>query len=177
MARRRRFAARHLTRVYGRELDRRERRRLVDEAFASYARYWVESLRPPSLTPGEIGAGVTYEGKDWLRASLAAGRGTILALPHLGGWEWAGTELAQSGFPMSVVVEALRPPEVFEWFVGFRERLGMHVIPLGPGVTAQCSRALASNRVLCLLCDRVIGDSPGIEVEFFGRRPASPPAP
>ncbi len=163
--------------MYGRELGRSETRRLVDEAFASYARYWVESLRLPSLTPEQIDAGITYTGKERLYRSLEAGKGTILALPHLGGWEWAGCNLAQSGIPMSVVVEALRPPEVFEWFVGFRERLGMHVIPLGPGVAAECSRALTSNRVLCLLCDRVVGDSPGIEVEFFGERTRLPAGP
>ena len=72
----------------------------------------------------------------------AAGRGTILALPHLGGWEWAGIGAGISGHPISVVVEALEPPDVFEWFVAFRERLGMQVIPIGPGAAAACSRAL-----------------------------------
>ncbi len=98
-------------------------------------------------------------------------------MPHLGGWDWAGTELTISGRPTSVVVEALDPPDVFEWFVGFRERLGMQVIPTGPGAATACNRALRANHLLCLLCDRLVGGAAGVEVEFFGERTLLPAGP
>jgi phosphatidylinositol dimannoside acyltransferase len=177
MAHRRDQVARNLRRVYGPELKGRELRRRVDETFASYARYWAESLRLPSLRPDQLQSGTTYEGFEHIAASEAAGRGTVLAVPHLGGWEWVGSELAISGHPTSVVVEALKPPEVFEWFVAFRERLGMKVIPTGPGAAATCTRALAANHLLCLLCDRVVGGASGVEVEFFGERTLLPAGP
>jgi lauroyl/myristoyl acyltransferase len=177
IARRREQVARNLRRVYGPGLRGWELHRRVDETFASYARYWADSLRLPSLRPEQIQAGTTYEGFEHIAAGEAAGRGTILALPHLGGWEWAGSELAISGHPISVVVEALEPPDVFEWFVGFRERLGMKVIPMGPGAAAACARALAANHLLCLLCDRVVGGASGVEVEFFGERTVLPAGP
>ena len=44
----------------------------------------------------------------------------ILALPHLGGWEWAGRWMTDQGYKMTVVVEALDPPELFEWFADLR---------------------------------------------------------
>jgi KDO2-lipid IV(A) lauroyltransferase len=180
---RRQMVARHLARVYasagldadvpkGRQLDR-----LVDESFASYGRYWAESLRLPHLSRRRILAGMAYDGYEHIAMGEAAGRGTILALPHLGGWEWAGTQLALTGHQISVVVEALQPPDVFDWFVRFRERLGMHVIPIGPGAAAACSRALAANHLLCLLCDRVVGGSAGVEVEFFGEPTQLPAGP
>ena len=75
------------------------------------------------------------------------------------------------------MVEALEPPDVFEWFVGFRERLGMRVITTGPGAAAACTRALADNHLLCLLCDRLVGGAAGIEVEFFGERTLLPAGP
>ncbi len=177
MPKRRQMVARHLRRVYGPGVGRWHLARLVDEAFASYARYWAESLRLPSLCPDQIRAGMSYEGFEHIEAGLAAGRGTILALPHLGGWEWAGTELAVTGHPISVVVERLEPPEVFEWFLSFRERLGMSVIPTGPGAAARCSQALASNHLLCLLSDRVVADATGVEVDFFGERTQLPAGP
>jgi phosphatidylinositol dimannoside acyltransferase len=177
MSRRRAMVARHLRRVYGPGIGRWHLARLVDEAFASYARYWAETLRLPSLRPDQIRSGMSYEGFEHLEAGLAAGRGAILALPHLGGWEWAGTELAITGHPISVVVERLEPPEVFEWFRTFRERLGMSVIPIGPGAAAQCSHALASNHLLCLLSDRMVGDAAGVEVDFFGERTLMPAGP
>src|SRR5262249_42455602 len=144
---------------------------------ASYGRYWAESLRLPSLPPADIKAGVTYDGFENIAAGEAAGRGTILALPHLGGWEWAGTQLSLTGHPISVVVEALQPPAVFGWFVAFRQRLGMQVIPAGPGAAAACTRALANNHLLCLLCDRLVSGAAGTEVEFFGERTLLPAGP
>jgi KDO2-lipid IV(A) lauroyltransferase len=177
MARRREMAARHLRRVYGPRLGSRDLRRRVDEAFASYGRYWADSLRLPALRPDQILAGITYEGFEYIAAGEAAGRGTILALPHLGGWEWAGTQLALTGHPISVVMEALEPPDVFEWFVSFRQRLGMQVITAGPGAAAACTRALADNHLLCLLCDRVVSGVASTEVEFFGEKTLLPAGP
>ena len=120
-------------------------------------------------------AGVRYEGFEHIQAGEAAGRGTILALPHLGGWEWGGAGLVVGGHALSVVVEALEPADVFEWFVSFRERLGMQVIPTGPGAAVACRRALAANHLLCLLSDRLVGGAAGVEVEFFGERPRCRP--
>ena len=178
---RRHLVGRHLERVLasgpGSAPGRLRLERLVDEAFASYARYWAESLRLPRLSEREVSAGITYEGFHHLEQSEAAGRGTILALPHLGGWEWAGTHLALTGHEVSVVVERLQPPDLFEWFVGYREKLGMHVIPTGSDAVARCNAALAENHVLCLLSDRLLPGTSGVEVEFFGERTSLPAGP
>ena len=176
-SRRRAMVARHLERVYGRRLGPLERVRLVDEVFASYARYWVESLRLPGLSAPEVAAGMHYDHYDRIERGLEAGRGVILALPHLGGWEWAGTDLVMRGLKVSVVVEALEPPDLFEWFVSFRQKLGMNVIPVGPGAASRCAKALAANEVLCLLCDRTVAGTSGVEVEFFGERTELPGGP
>lgn len=150
---------------------------MVDEVFTSYARYWAESFRLPALTAAEVAAGIHYDHYGRIEAGLEAGNGVILALPHLGGWEWAGTDLVMRGLKVNVVVEALEPADVFEWFVSFRERLGMRVIPVGPGAAGQCARALAANEVLCLLCDRSVAGTAGVEVEFFGERTELPGGP
>jgi phosphatidylinositol dimannoside acyltransferase len=177
LGRRRRLVARHLRRVYGPSLPERDLHWRVAETFASYARYWEESLRLSSLSRSEIRAGVRYEGLEHIRAGEAAGRGTILALPHLGAWEWGGAGLVVGGHAMSVVVETLHPLDVFEWFVSFREQLGMQVIPTGPGAAVACRRALAANHLLCLLSDRLVGGAAGVEVEFFGERTTLPAGP
>lgn len=143
----------------------------------SYTRYYVESFRLPALTPGEIEAGIVTVGTEELWASLDRGGGAILALPHLGGWEWAGFWLtACEGRRVSVVVEPLHPPELFDWFAGFRESLGMSVIPLGPDAGSHVLQALADNQIVCLLADRDLQGN-GIEVEFFGERTTLPGGP
>jgi KDO2-lipid IV(A) lauroyltransferase len=151
-------------------------RRAVDGAFDSYARYYVESFRLPSLSAERVEAGFTVDGYENITDGAAAGNGVILALPHLGGWEWAGRWMAEQGHAMTVVVEPLQPPELFDWFAALRNSLGMSVVPLGPGAAAACLRALRDNGVVCLLCDRDLQGG-GVGVEFFGERTTLPAGP
>ncbi|HEY2812163.1 MAG TPA: phosphatidylinositol mannoside acyltransferase [Acidimicrobiales bacterium] len=169
---------RNLRRVHGPNFRGVALRRAVAATFESYARYWAESLRLPGTSPEVLDAGMSYRGYNHLEEGLAAGKGVLLAIPHLGGWEWAGFWLAEvQRRPVSVVVETLEPPEVFEWFADLRRAFGMHVIPLGPDAGTDVVRALRANHVVCLLCDRYIGGDGGVEVEFFGERTFLPGGP
>ena len=152
-------------------------RRAVQDAFDSYARYWIDTFRLPTLPARVVEDGFTTEGyKEHIAGGLAEGRGVILALPHLGGWEWAGRWLTDQGHPVTVIVEQLDPPELFDWFVRLRRDLGMTVVPLGPDAGRAVLRALADNEIVCLLCDRNIGAG-GVEVEFFRERTLIPSGP
>ena len=176
MPQRRAMFARHLRRVRP-ELGPAEVRAGVRASFDSYARYYVESFRLPWLGREAIERGLAHrEGYEHVLAGRDGGRGVIFALPHLGGWEWGGRWMADRGHPMTVVVEPLEPPELFEWFARFRQSLGMTVVPLGPGVVPACLRALKANGVLCLLSDRDL-EGGGVEVEFFGERTTLPAGP
>jgi lauroyl/myristoyl acyltransferase len=151
-------------------------RRAVQAAYDSYARYWLESFRLPHMSTRAVARGMRVEGYEHVTDALAAGNGVILALPHLGGWEWAGRWLVDNDLPITVVVERLDPPELFDWFVGLRRRLGMNVVGLGPDVGAEVLAALRRNDVVCLLCDRDIQRN-GVSVEFFGERTTLPAGP
>ena len=170
---RRDMMRRHLARLMGLRGD--ELDAAVDRAFASYGRYWLESFRLSDQDAASLEAGMTYEGLGHVEASLALGRGAIMAMPHLGAWDWGGAWLAVS-FPLTVVAETLEPVELFDWFARWRERVGMEVVALGPDAGAGVANALRRGRVVGLLCDRdIAGD--GIEVEFFGERTRIPAGP
>jgi phosphatidylinositol dimannoside acyltransferase len=173
---RRRHVARNLQRVDP-TLSGRKLRNAVGRTFESYARYWVESFRLPDMSPADVDAGFTHEGMEHLEAALAEGKGCILALPHLGSWEWAGFWLARvRDIGVTVVVERLDPPELFEWFAELRRGFGFEVVPLGPEAATASARALAANRVLALVSDRDLGGG-GVDVEFFGERTTLPGGP
>jgi phosphatidylinositol dimannoside acyltransferase len=174
-AERRAMIERHLRRVNPSWSDRRLRQ-AVQEAFDSYARYWIESLRLASLSARTVEAGFTLDGFHHVTDAIDQGTGVILALPHLGGWEWAGRWLADTGHRVTVIVERIDPPELFDWFVGWRRDLGMTVVPLGADAGRAALRALAGNEVVCLLCDRDIQGG-GVDVEFFGERTTLPGGP
>jgi lauroyl/myristoyl acyltransferase len=167
---------RNLRRVSGGTLRGAALERAVSEVFANYARYWHEFFRLQDASREWILEHCEIEGVEHIHAALDAGRGGILALPHLGNWDMAGATCAALGLPMTAVAEPVEPPELFDWFVASRERIGLEVIPLGPHAGADVTRALAANRIVCLLCDRdLVGN--GVSVDFFGETTTVPSGP
>ena len=174
---RRRLVARNLQRVVGPELNGRQLQRSVSRVFASYADYYLQSFRLPSMTTEQIVAGFSEEGYERIAEGRAEGNGVILAMPHLGSWEWAAHWLTlHHGVPVGCVVETLQPPELFDWYRGFRESLGMKVVGLGPSAGVETIAMLRENRALCLPSDRHVGGA-GVEVEFFGEVTMLPAGP
>lgn len=158
-------------------LSARAIRSKVRETFESYARYYEESFRLPGTSAAHLDAGFTHEGYAHLDQALAQGRGAIMAMPHLGGWEWSGFWLTQvKGVPVTAVVEQLDPPALFDWFAGLRRSFGFDIVALGPDAGTATARALKANHVLALLCDRDLHGT-GPEVEFFGERTTLPGGP
>ncbi|HJM73186.1 MAG: phosphatidylinositol mannoside acyltransferase [Acidimicrobiales bacterium] len=174
---RRRLVERNLRRVRGPELTGRQLRRSVDLVFASYADYYLQSFRLPSMSAEEIVSGFTEEGYERIAEGLEAGNGVIMAMPHLGSWEWAAHWLTlHHGVPVGCVVESLEPPELFDWYRSFRASLGMKVVGLGPGAGTETMAMLRENRAVCLPSDRHVGGS-GVAVEFFGEVTMLPAGP
>ena len=151
-------------------------RRASQKAFDSYMRYYTESFRLPNLSNKYVDKCFSVDGFHHIEDALAKGNGAIMALPHLGGWEWAGRWMADKGHHMTVIVEPLQPPELFEWFAKLRSDLGMNVVPLGDRAAPAIMAALKKNEIVCLLSDRDIQRT-GVEVEFFGEKTTLPAGP
>mgnify|MGYP001498558462 CR=1 FL=1 len=123
-----------------------ELREKTQQAFISYAKYWTDSAKMQSLTDYQIDAGFTVEGFEHIEDAWSEGPGPILALPHLGGWEWAGRWLTcRPKFEVTVVVEPQQPEELFEFMMSYRESFGMNVIPLGPNAGKEVIKAIKNN--------------------------------
>lgn len=176
MKARRLMVERHMQRVHNGRLSGRELDRLVRRAFDSYARYWLESFRLPGTSAAQLEAMTSWTGLEHLDAGLSEGNGVIIALPHLGGWDTTGAWFATLGHPVTVVVEPVQPPELFEWFARLRRGYGVNVVPLGPDAGTAVLRALHANQIVGLVCDRDILGT-GVAVEFFGERTTLPSGP
>jgi phosphatidylinositol dimannoside acyltransferase len=149
-------------------------RRWSRRAFGSYGRYWADGARLPSVDPAGVEARFRLEsGTDHLHAAFALGRGIVMALPHVGSWEWGGAWLALQGMPMTAVVERLEPPKLFDWFVAQRASMGLTAVPLGEGSSAAMLRTLKEGELAGLVSDRDLAGK-GVEVEFFGERTTMP---
>ncbi|MCM3818833.1 phosphatidylinositol mannoside acyltransferase [Streptomyces sp. DR3-1] len=144
----------------------------------SYLRYWMESFRLPAWSETRIKEGFEPEGLHHLTDGLAAGKGVILALPHLGNWDLAGAWVTRNlGVPFTTVAERLKPETLYDRFVAYREGLGMEVLPhTGGSAFGTLARRLRAGGLVCLVADRDLSAS-GVEVTFFGdtaRMPAGP---
>ena len=151
--------------------------RFVDRGFLTYGQYWAESAKLPAIpTPEMARRFVIDEGLEYLTSAYELGRGVVVALPHIGSWEWGGAFLSTIGMPMTAVAEELDPPTLFQWFRDKRESIGLHIEPLNENAGTVLLSLLRQGAVVGLLCDRDLQGN-GIEVEFFGERVTMPAGP
>ncbi|MFD4789803.1 phosphatidylinositol mannoside acyltransferase [Streptomyces sp. NPDC058459] len=144
----------------------------------SYLRYWTESFRLPAWSAERVRTGFDPEGAHHLTDGLAAGKGVILALPHLANWDLAGAWVTTSlGIPFTTVAERLRPETLYDRFVAYREGLGMEVLAhSGASAFGTLARRLRDGGLVCLVADRDLSAA-GVEVDFFGERARMPAGP
>ncbi|MCX6481492.1 MAG: phosphatidylinositol mannoside acyltransferase [Mycobacterium sp.] len=154
---------------------------LIRASLASYARYWREAFRLPSMDHVALAKRLdeVFIGAEHFAAAHAAGRGAVMALPHSGNWDMAGVWLAQQYGTFTTVAERLKPESLYDRFIAFRESLGFEVLPLTGGERPPLevlAERLRANRFVCLMADRDLTRA-GVQVDFFGeptRLPAGP---
>ncbi|SNR32598.1 phosphatidylinositol mannoside acyltransferase [Blastococcus mobilis] len=161
----------------GGRLSEPELAALTTRAVQSYARYWQEAFRLPTLSSERIVAGTEMVGLEHLEKARAGGRPLVMALPHSGNWDAAGVWFIDwLDGPFMTVAERLRPESLYERFLAYRESLGFRVVPLtgGPRPSTEVLRDwLRAGGVTCLLVDRNLG-SGGVPVQFLGRSATLP---
>jgi phosphatidylinositol dimannoside acyltransferase len=164
----------NLVRVLGVDVDGKALRAASREVMRHYARYWLEIFRLPVMPTDRLVNGL-LDPTDQVKMIvdiLAAGRGVVGALPHMGNWDQAGAWfIARGAGSLTTVMERLKPEAVYERFVAFREGLGMEVLPASGGTRpfGILAQRLRAGKFVALPCDRDVTGS-GIEVEFFGEK-------
>jgi KDO2-lipid IV(A) lauroyltransferase len=127
-----------------------------------------------SLTPEELQARVSYDGRKHLDSAVAAGRGAIVAAPHMGSWDMAGSLAGTLGYKVTAVAERF-PGSLNDAVLQTRQRFGVRVVTLGRSAVRGIAEALESNGIVALVCD--LEQGPGVRVRFFGRWAVVPAGP
>jgi KDO2-lipid IV(A) lauroyltransferase len=149
---------------------------LVFEAMRSYMRYWCDTFRFPDWSVARVRSTVTVTNEHLLIDAIAAKTGVIVSLPHAGNWDHAGAYFCAQGIHLVTVAERLKPEKLFLKFLGYRQAMGMEVLPLDGRVLATLAQRLRQGALVALVADRDLSRT-GIDVEFFGgpsRMPAGP---
>ena len=149
---------------------------LVYKAMRSSLRYWCDTFRLPDWTAERISKTVTTTNEHLLLDAIAAGKGVIVTLPHVGNYDHAAAYFCGKGARIVTVAEHLKPETLFKKFMDYRAAFGMEALPLDGRVIPTLAQRLRSGCVVALAADRDLSRT-GIDVTFFGgpaRMPAGP---
>jgi KDO2-lipid IV(A) lauroyltransferase len=158
------------------EFSNSELRKLAQAGMRSYLRYWCDTFRSPDWDTKRIQSTVTVNDVELLLEPVRSKRGVVVALPHAGNWDHAGSYFCSQGIPLVTVVERLKPEKLFLKFLEYRQKIGMEALPLDGRVLGTLASRLREGKLVALVADRDLSRS-GIDVKFFegtARMPAGP---
>lgn len=170
--------AKNLSRVLGHPADSPIVQTATLECFLLYARYWYETFAVRTMGWEEVDKRFSIDGLEHIDHAMEAGRGIIIAAPHMGNWDAGAHWLCMRGYKIAAVAEDLKPPEVFDLFFRHRRALGLTIVPLSDGkrVGERLVGLLADNYLIALVADRDLTGR-GVDVEMFGGRRKLPAGP
>ena len=158
------------------DLSDKELDNLVLAGLESYMRYWCDTFRSPSWSRERINSTVTVTNEHLVMNPLNEGKGVVVALPHSGNWDHAGSYFCLKGAKLVTVAERLKPEAIFQKFLRYRQAIGMEVLPLDSNSISTLLERARSGGLIALVADRDLSHS-GIEVDFFGHRAKMPAGP
>ena len=158
------------------ELPATELEDLVRKGVLSYMRYWMDTFRSPDWSKERILSTVTVTNEHLLMDPITKKTGVVVSLPHAGNWDHAGSYFCSRGAQLVTVAEVLKPRELFEKFLAYRQAIGMEVLPLDSRAFPTLLQRARDGKLIALVADRDLSAS-GIDVKFFdgvARMPAGP---
>lgn len=164
-ARRKRLAQTQIERCL--RVSPAEAARIARESTLRFGPMLMEVLRFPVLRR-HIEDYVTITGAlDTMRASLAQGKGAIIATSHSGNWELMGGALALAGLPIVGVAKRQSAAGMDRFINEYRALVGMHVTYRSS--VREMFRMIDQGGIIGLLSDQDPSRRDGVVVDFFGQ--------
>jgi KDO2-lipid IV(A) lauroyltransferase len=114
-----------------------------------------------------------WDGVKNFESALDAGQGVILAVPHLGCWEFTGQAIAERFGPTHGPLVAMYRPARKAWLAPLvassRNRPGLKTVPTSLAGVRSLIRVLRSGGYTAILPDQVPPLGQGVWAPFFGR--------
>ena len=166
---RRREAERRIREVFGDRFTPAQVRAIAWESLRNLLFSAVDIMRGPSLTMRRFEAIADYSRLfDCMRACHSAGRGAIVAVPHMGSWEVGGTGMALAGLPVFSIAGKQRNPLFDNYLNSMRKRMGIPIYMRGASTLRTIITQLRKGGFMAILPD-VRMKEPGLKVRFLGK--------
>lgn len=168
---RRREALRRVKLVFGDSLTDREARGVCWISFRNTLFSAVEMMRISDFTLDDLRV-MLPELNECIKhlencIKKAGGRGVVLALPHMGNWDLAGSACAISGLPIFSVAAKQRNELMNGLMNKWRSGHGMDIIERGGGTLRQILERIKDGQVFAILPD-TRSFTPDLLVPFLG---------
>ncbi len=171
LAKRRHEAVRRVWLVFGAALSAKEVKRICWISFRNTVFNAVEMMRVSKFNLADLQEIMPEleQTIEKLRAVMikAEGRGLILALPHMGNWDLAGSGCYLSGLPIFSVAGKQRNVLMNDLINKQRSGHGMDIIERGSGTLRQIMTRIRSGQIFAILPD-TRSFTPDIMVPFLG---------
>lgn len=158
---------RNLRYILGPQTSEAEIRRRTRATFNHILYNYFDLFRLPHLDGPTVSRLVTIDGWENIEAGLVNGRGLIMTSTHLGNIEIVLYEMLRRGLPITIPVERVEPPELFDYISALRMSKGLKLVPID-GTLLELARTLRRGGVAGLAGDRDITGT-GQVVPFFGQ--------
>lgn len=155
----------NLRRILGPQASQLEVNRRARATFSYILYNYFDLFRLPALDRQTVEQLVAVSGWEHVEAALAEGRGLVMISAHLGNIEVILYALLLRGLAITIPVERLEPPELFEYICTLRMSHGLKLIPVD-GSLLDLVRTLKKGGVAGLAGDRDITGT-GQVVNFF----------
>jgi KDO2-lipid IV(A) lauroyltransferase len=127
---------------------------------------YFDLFQLPHLADETVRRAVTLHGWEHVEAALAPGQGAIMISTHLGNIEMILYRMLLQGVSITIPVERVEPPQLFDYISALRMSKGLKLVPID-GPLLALRRTLKKGGIVGLAGDRDITQT-GQVVLFFG---------
>ena len=145
----------NLRRILGPQSSEAEIRRSARQTFNYILFNYFDLFRLPTLDDQTVEQLVTVKGWENVDAALTTGRGIVMTSAHLGNIEVVLYAMLLRGLSITIPVERVSPPELFDYISALRSTKGLKLIPID-GPLIDLVRTLKRGGVAGLAGDRDI---------------------
>lgn len=164
-------ARRRIRSVFGEQLTEREVRRIAWRSFRNFVFNIIDIARSTRLTRARMDAISAVDFDSVARpihAHTAAGRGAVIACPHMGAWDLAGVAAHLHGIPIFSIAGRQRNPYADAYLNRVRVEAGVPVVTRGSSLIRTVVRELKAGKALAILPD-VRMPTEGLSLSFLGQ--------
>ena len=162
----------NLRQILGQAVPPAEIKRLARQTFNHILYNHFDLFRLPRMNDDAVQQVVTVEGWHHVTDALSASKGIVMTSAHLGNIEVVLYAMLLRGLKITIPVERIEPPALFDYVTNLRMSKGLTLIPID-GPLIHLLRTLKKGGVAGLAGDRDITNT-GQIVPFFGRNARLP---